>query len=148
MINREGYYVTDKERECTSCGTVFEITSRMTLCKPCNSRRVKETQTVERKLWARARDRCLKSGKEFSIDVEDIIIPELCPYLGIKLEPHSGSSGGKPYSPSLDRIDNSAGYTRDNIQVISHLANQMKANASREELLIFAKNVLKIFGTD
>lgn len=148
MINRKGYYVTDKERECTRCGTIFEITSRMTLCKPCNSRRVKEAQTVERKLWARAWDRCLKSGKEFSIDVEDIIIPELCPYLGIKLEPYSGSSGGKPYSPSLDRIDNSAGYTRDNIQVISHLANQMKTNASREELLIFAKNVLKIFSTD
>jgi hypothetical protein len=37
-------------------------------------------------------------------------------------------------SPSIDRVDSSKGYTKDNIQVISHRANNLKNNATLEEL--------------
>lgn len=140
--NREGYLVSDTHRECTKCGTVFEITSRMTLCKACNSQRVKSL-TPEWKMHQRAKQRCRLSGREFAIEVSDIVIPDVCPILGIPLNMNSGKSGAYRNSPSLDRVDSSRGYTKDNIQVISQQANAMKHAASNEELLAFAQWVLK-----
>lgn len=126
MLNRQGYFVTDTERECTNCGVIYSRTSKtVTLCNKCNSERVKAWNTPE-----------------------DIFIPEKCPYLDIPLVVHTGSSGGKPYSPALDRVDNEKGYIVSNIQVISHLANQMKASANQQQLILFASRVLEIFGKD
>lgn len=135
--NREGYLESTTHRECTKCGTIFEKTSKMTLCKTCNSNRVK-SRTPEWKMHQRAKQRCKSSGKEFTIKVEDITIPDICPILGIELNMNSGRSGAYVNSPSLDRIDNNKGYTPDNIQVISQQANAMKHHASVEQLQAFA----------
>lgn len=140
--NREGWLVSKTHRECTKCGTIFEKTSNMTLCKKCNSERVK-SQTPEWKMHQRAKQRCRKTGREFNIEVSDIIIPSTCPILGIELNMNSGRSGAYRNSPSLDRIDNSRGYTKDNIQVVSQLVNAMKCHASNEELHKFAQWILK-----
>lgn len=50
---------------------------------------------------------------------------------------------GSENSCSLDRIDSSKGYIRENSQVISLLANQMKSNATREELILFSEYMLE-----
>ena len=43
-VNREGYKISETERECTNCGTMFLKTSKtVTLCNKCNSERVKCT---------------------------------------------------------------------------------------------------------
>jgi hypothetical protein len=147
VLNREGYYVTETKRECTKCGSVYPRTSRtVTLCNLCNSDRVKAWYTPEYKLWDRARGRCIKSGLEFTISPDDILIPEICPYLDVPLVVHKGSSGGRPDSPALDRIDNEKGYTKNNIQVISNLANMMKSSATEEQLILFSRRVLETFG--
>ena len=146
--NREGFLVSGTHRECTNCGNVFEKTSKMTLCKPCNSNRVKSC-TPEWKMHQRAKQRCKKTGLEFSIVPDDIVIPDTCPVLGIAINMNSGRSGAYRNSPSLDRIDNNKGYTRDNIQVISQLANAMKSAATKEELLKFANWVISTYsGTE
>lgn len=139
--NREGYLISETHRECTKCGKIFEITSKMTLCKRCNSERVK-SQTPEWKMHQRAKQRARQKGLEFNISVEDIIIPDRCPVLGIEINMNSGKSGAYRNSPSLDRIDNSKGYVKGNIQVLSQLANAMKAHATEEELVKFAQWVL------
>ena len=140
-LNREGYLVSETHRECTRCHTIYEITNKMTICKTCNTKRVKG-MLPGYKMHQRAKRRCIENGREFDIEIEDIIIPEYCPILGIKLKVNSGKSGAYRDSPSLDRIDNSRGYTRDNIQVISQLANAMKSHATNEELLKFAHWVI------
>lgn len=90
----------------------------------------------------RAKQRCKKSGKKFDIEVEDIFIPDKCPVLGIEINCNSGRPGAYYNSPSLDRIDNSRGYTKDNIQVVSQRANAMKHSASNTDLHKFAQWVL------
>jgi hypothetical protein len=113
----------------------------MTLCKKCNSERVKSL-TPEWKMHQRAKQRCKQTGRDFNIEVSDIVIPDVCPILGIKLNVNSGRSGAYNNSPSLDRINNSKGYIKGNVQVISQLANSMKSYASNEELHKFAQWVL------
>lgn len=147
MKNREGYYKTDTERECTRCGTIFPRPKKtVTLCQDCNSKRVK-SEPQEVRMFRRAKSRAKDKNTEFSLDKSDIIIPEFCPILGVKLEPYSGKSGGRPCSPALDRVDNSKGYVKGNVIVVSHLANMMKSSASEKELLAFANWVLKAYST-
>lgn len=143
--NRQGYLISPTERECTKCGCIFKLTSKtVTICNTCNSNRVKSTHPIK-KMWQRAKNRAKDKDIDFSISLEDIIIPDVCPILGIKLKEHKGISGGRKDSPSLDRIDNSKGYIKDNIRVISHLANQMKCHSSVEEMKKFAKWVLDTY---
>lgn len=83
-----------------------------------------------------AKGRCKKNGMEFSIELEDIQIPEICPVLGIPLKFYTGGlrASYEHDSPSLDRIDNSKGYIKGNIMVISLRANSLKNDASIQEL--------------
>ena len=52
--------------------------------------------------------------------------------------------GEKPENHSLDRIDNSKGYIKGNVIVISRLANAMKNEANFEQLELFSENILKL----
>ena len=94
---------------------------------------------VNKTLYNAAKRRARNKNLEFSIVLDDIIIPEYCPILNIKLQPNQdGTKTQSRSSPSLDRIDNTKGYTKENIQVISSQANIMKSNATKEDLLLFA----------
>jgi hypothetical protein len=94
----------------------------------------------ERFLWRGAKNRALKKDLNFNIEVDDIIIPEFCPILGIKLERFNIKS-----APSLDRVDNTKGYIKGNVRVISRRANTMKGDMSIqdiERLIAYAKGEL------
>ncbi len=54
--------------------------------------------------------------------------------LGIPLFRSTGSKGQGPNSPTLDRLDPALGYTPENVVVISARANQIKTDATVEEL--------------
>jgi hypothetical protein len=101
-------------------------------------------------IYSGAEKRAKRDQLEFTITLEDLHIPPHCPYLGIELIVHERTRKNPeqrrtfhPDSPSLDRIDSSKGYTPDNIEIISVLANMMKNVANKEQLLAFANNVIK-----
>lgn len=79
-----------------------------------------------------ARNRAKAKGLEFNLVLEDIIIPSHCPVLGIELEVHENFHGHS--SPTIDRIDNTQGYIKNNIIIISYRANWIKTDASIDEL--------------
>lgn len=92
-----------------------------------------------------ARRRAVKRGLEFDLEISDIIIPEICPVLGIPL--FRGYAEGKrtpgPNSPSLDRFDSTKGYTKGNVKVISWQANRIKSDATARELELVLNYVRK-----
>ena len=79
-----------------------------------------------------ARQRAMAAKIEFTISVEDIVIPEVCPIYGMSLEFHKKHPQNNSYS--LDRVDNSKGYVPGNVRVISRLANSVKGNLSLDLL--------------
>ena len=78
-----------------------------------------------------AKARAKKKGLEFNLELADIVLPEFCPVLGIKLKRTSSSTDA---SPSIDRIDNALGYVKGNVIIISLRANRIKRDATLEEL--------------
>lgn len=78
------------------------------------------------------RSRARKENRECSILPEDIVVPDFCPVLGIPLM--AGSEAPLDNRPSVDRFDNSRGYIKDNIRVISYRANQLKRDATVDEV--------------
>ena len=73
-----------------------------------------------------------KFDDHITVSYKDLpLAPNKCPYLKIKLI--VGDRTPTNNSPSLDRIDNSKGYVKSNVQIISRKANQIKNNATFEE---------------
>ena len=92
-------------------------------------------QTPEKHVLYRLRARTKKLGLRCDLELEDIVIPPVCPVLGIPLRfRREGAKGPKPDSPSVDRIVPSLGYTRGNVRVMSNRANTLINNATIEEL--------------
>lgn len=83
-----------------------------------------------------AKRRAKVQNLPFTLTIEDIVIPEYCPILNIRLEVAAEHANAN--SPSLDKIVPELGYTKENIQVISNLANTMKWDASFQQLVYFA----------
>jgi hypothetical protein len=85
----------------------------------------------ERTLLNYARARARKKGLAFNLTLEDVVIPTHCPVFGVPL---TRQRGDKSWSPSLDRVDNTKGYVRGNVQVISCRANDLKRTATLDEM--------------
>jgi hypothetical protein len=86
-------------------------------------------------LWVSARRRARVDGREFDIELSDVVIPERCPVFGILLLTNKYRGGGRAHddAPSLDRVNTACGYTRDNIRVISWRANRLKHAMTKAE---------------
>jgi len=91
---------------------------------------VKE-RTIKNSIFYSAKKRAEKKNIDFDIEIEDITIPIMCPVLNIPLK--SANNRMNDNSPTLDRIDNSKGYVKGNIQIISWRANSLKSNGTKEE---------------
>jgi hypothetical protein len=77
-----------------------------------------------------AKARAVRKGVPFDLTEDDFDIPDVCPVLGLVLEP-----GDLDRTPTLDRMVPELGYVAGNSQVISALANRVKSNASANDIL-------------
>lgn len=147
---------------CTDCKQYLPITSfytynkqkksrldilnnrRASHCRDCANKRFLQTDPRS-KLLNSAKQRAKLKGLEFNLTIDDVVIPEYCPVLGIKLKASVGEGRKNldqlEHSPSLDRVDNTKGYTKNNVMVISLRANNIKKDATLKELKALVKYV-------
>ena len=92
-------------------------------------RREQYIKNIKSEMCSAAKYRAKLKKIDFNISKEDIIINEYCPVLNIPLDRST-----KDNVPTLDRLDNSKGYTKDNIVVISFKANRLKNNATVDDI--------------
>jgi len=80
-----------------------------------------------------AKIRAKKMNLPFDITDADLVVPDSCPILGLKLEFARGK-GPEDNSPSVDRIRPERGYVKGNVRVISNRANRLRSNRTLEEM--------------
>lgn len=144
--------------KCPQCKTetddyYYSKGKRDSMCKPCRKsyRREEKRQytaqyiaehkeeqlkrmaiwrdsNLERSLWLGARRRAQQLGVPFSIEVTDIIIPQVCPVFKTPFEKNTH------FAASLDRFIPEMGYVPGNVYVISKKANMMKSNGTLTEM--------------
>ncbi len=136
------------------CGKIF-WTRRHSLegicaCKTCASRQAKKithgmSYDIAYQIFHSAKKRAKSENLDFSITLGDVVIPEYCPVFNTKLEIEKRKSSGirtpRPNAPSLDRIDSTKGYTKDNICVISLRANWIKSDGTSSEHMLIANHM-------
>jgi hypothetical protein len=74
-----------------------------------------------------SRSRAKHKGWEHDLDLDHMfeLYLEICPILGIEIL-WENTEVVRHGSPSLDRINNTKGYIKGNVQIISHRANLLK----------------------
>ena len=137
LRNTERYHRLYKESSAEYKKKKWAATSKEDRQKVYDYNMNREHANPERSALLQARRRARIKGLECSITESDISIPEKCPALGIPL--FKSRKGMSPNSPSLDRIDNSKGYTPDNVVVVSTKANFIKRDSTIEELILVAE---------
>lgn len=100
-------------------------------------------------LVASARTRARRTGREFALDWRDIyfdIRAGRCRVSGIPFAYEWLGEGSNPFAPSIDRIDSSRGYTRDNVRVVVWAVNRALGEWRDEVLRRVALGLLKTSG--
>lgn len=90
------------------------------------------THTKQSLLLADVRRRARNAGEPCDLTIDDLIAPEFCPALGIRLDWEAGVRADN--LPSVDKIDPAGGYMRGNVAIISFRANRLKNNATLAEV--------------
>jgi len=65
----------------------------------------------------------------------------MCALTGFKMSTIYGE-GRKHRNISLDRIDNTKGYSQKNVQLVCHIVNIMKNNLTQEEFIEYCKAII------
>lgn len=116
----------------------YEANKEFLCAKAREHSKAKHARDPRYKMLSSAKARAKAAGRECTVTLDDIIVPEFCPLLGVKIT--NGSRQVKTNSPTIDRKDSTKGYTPDNIWVISWRANRIKSDSTLEELRLLVKN--------
>ena len=137
---KDNSYKNKYRSECKECSKKRNI-GRIDYYKSYNNthkKQRKETmirlhiENPGKRLFRHARNRAKEKQWEFDLSSTDIVIPKVCPVLGIPII--VGTNGKRTHnSPSLDRIDTSKGYIKDNIIIVSWRVNDLKRESTKEE---------------
>ena len=125
------------------CGNIIKPSTDNLLSKntrSCGCLRIEHGQschgkmTKEYKMWSGAKLRAKAEGTFFNLELADIVIPEFCPVLpNIKINADNRLCR-QDDSPSIDKLIPTLGYVKGNVNIISWRANEIKRDATVQEL--------------
>jgi hypothetical protein len=99
----------------------------------------------KRAVFARYKKNAERKGQEFDLVFEEFIdlCSQSCSYCGDppSNEQKSGYKNGDFIYVGLDRVDNSLGYTKDNVVPCCTLCNKGKREMSKENFLAWVKRI-------
>lgn len=136
--------VKDGKKPCSMCGKskpLHDFTKDNRLkcgyrssCKECTKVKERKRHKTNPRISLRqnAHTRAKIQNVPFDITLDDIVIPDRCPVLGIPMQTNEGAM--KENSYTLDKIIPEKGYVKGNVQVISMRANRLKNDATVAEL--------------
>ena len=153
------------DKQCSKCGKLksendYYKSQRGSKCKECilqgtrNYKRKKRLDPIHRKneslkqkerrvrLWQNTLIHDSKRNKEHNLTVDDVneMFQKqngLCYWFNVPLIPSNDSK--HPQQPSLDRLDRSKGYTKDNVVLTCYSANIGRNETTVEEWKKFLK---------
>lgn len=136
------------KKECVSCGLRKDISDFETARNVCNACRQQQHQkrvsgnpeAYIRSLYqkSKASAKSQRRGiKEFTITAEDLISlyreqEGRCVVSGVILTHHKDGHGNKEFNISIDRIDNTLGYTLDNVRLVAYRLNMMRGGLTND----------------
>ena len=93
-------------------------------------------RTWQQELHHNAKKRAKRKGVVFTVLQAELEVPSHCPLLGIPLMKNPNRKHQWDNSATVDRIDNSKGYTSGNVWVVSSLANLIMSSATAEQIIM------------
>lgn len=164
-LKRAFYYSDTNSKSCSKCGEIKGISlffkhsqtsdGYHSWCKPCckdgnNKSRQKKYSTFNGRIptfLLSCRKNALKRQNEFSITREDLIEmwekqSGLCCYTGIEMTTRPLFFN----SVSVERVNNSIGYTKENTILVCRVINSMKSSMSGKEFFYFCNSVVNWLG--
>lgn len=157
--------------KCEKCPTIVECKRKRkkVLCNKCynhhynTSCRNKKSETLRvskyrddnfaSHLLTRFKAKAKREKRRFNLDLnwfEKNLKRGTCPITHIKYEqPIYKGKKGTPgaWTPSVDRIDNSKGYTKSNCRLVAWIYNLAKNHYSDEDVLLMSQRVLLHHGS-
>ena len=128
---------------CVSCDNA-EVRDRLRKANRAHPERFRRYRLKQRLnnpiglLLRGARRRAKQYGLPFALSQSDIMIPPNCPCCGQVIAVNNSFDRARSESPSLDRIEPRLGYIPSNVAVICWRCNNLKSNATAQELRIIA----------
>jgi hypothetical protein len=153
---KKGYnwYASNSENRMYICNKCFKLNKNKLKTKQRKEKQVGDARHLN-DMREGARNRARKSNVPYNLTVKDLreIITDKCPILGTKFELNKvGQAWGKgkdknnwQTSPSLDRIVPEKGYVKDNIIIVSLMANSIKNQATPDQIQKVATFYKKLY---
>lgn len=115
---------------------MYQVLSNLGIKTPEQNRKTKFTELDEKHKWAWKTINHKLQGKpkpEKLLFLEKLVLPDVCPVLGIPIDYSFGKGVRSDNSPSIDQIFPAKGYYPENCIVISWRANRIKNDGTPEE---------------
>ncbi len=148
------WFKSNKENHKNQCNKCFQLKNDKLKSDQRKEKQIGDSRHLNDMREA-AKHRAKKHNVPCTLKVSDLreIITDKCPILGIEFELNKqGQKWGKgknqnnwATSPSLDRIVPDKGYVKDNVIVVSLMANSIKNQATPQQILKVGKFYEKLY---